>query len=459
VTAVDQADVVVVGMGVGGEAVAGALAEAGIDVVGIESELVGGECPYWACIPSKMMIRAGNLLAEARRIPGMAGTAVVHPDWAPVALRIREEATDYWNDQVAVDRFIGKGGRFVRGWGRVLDSRTVEVADVGTIRARMALVLATGSRPNLPPVDGLTDTPYWTSRDATSTLELPGSLIVLGGGAVGVELAQAYARFGVTVTVVETADRLVPGEEPEASELLQGVLAGEGITLQLGTRITKVTYDDAGFTLALADEGDIYAERLLVATGRTANLNPNTRSRLGLDADTGPLPVDGQMRVTDGVWAVGDLTGVGAFTHVATYQADLAVADILGRPAPAADYRALPRVTFTDPEIGSVGLKEAQARERGIRVATGIAQVPTSARGWLHKVGNEGLIKLVADTDTGLLVGATSVGPTGGEVLAALAVAIHGRVPQEALRQMIYAYPTFHRGIQDALRNLQEQRR
>ncbi len=453
----DRADVVVVGLGVGGEAVAGALAEAGLDVVGIEAELVGGECPYWACIPSKMMIRAGNLLAEARRVPGMAGSAEVRPSWRPVAERIRDEATDDWDDQAAVDRFVGKGGRFVRGRARVLGPRSVEVPEAGVFEARRALVLATGTAAARPPIDGLDQTPYWTNREAVSTTELPDSLVVLGGGAVGVELAQAYARFGVTVTVVEAADRLLPAEEPEASALVATALTDDGVDLRLGTRATQVTHEADQFTVLLeGGDGPVQAARLLVAVGRTPRVDALTRSRLGVDPEGRGLEVDDRMRVTDGVWAVGDITGKGAFTHVATYQADVAVADILGREHPAADYCALPRVAFADPEIGSVGLTEQDARDRGVRVLTGCAEVPSTARGWLHKAGNAGVIKVVADADTGLLVGATSAGPAGGEVLGALAVAVHGRVPVERLRDMIYAYPTFHRGIEDALRDLSE---
>lgn len=451
----DEADVIVVGLGVGGEAVAGALAEAGLDVVGIEAELVGGECPYWACIPSKMMIRAGNLLAEARRVPGMAGATEVHPDWEPVARRIREEATDDWNDQVAVDRFTDSGGRFVRGRARVLDARTVEVPGVGVFTARRGLVLATGTTATRPPIDGLAETPYWTNREAISTPVLPASLVVLGGGAVGVELSQAFARFGAAVTLVEAADRLLPAEEPEVSALVADALAADGVEVRVGVRATRVTHEDDRFTVTLDGSAEpVQAERLLVAIGRTPAVDAETRTRLGLDPDGTGLEVDARLRVTDGVWAVGDITGKGAFTHVATYQADLVAADLLGREHPDADYRALPRVTFADPEIGSVGLTEAQAREQGLAVATGSAEVPSTTRGWLHGAGNHGLIKLVVDADSGLLVGATSAGPAGGEVLGALAVAVHARVPVEQLRQMIYAYPTFHRGIQDALGDL-----
>lgn len=455
--ATTHADVVVVGLGVGGEAVAGQLADAGLDVVGIEAELVGGECPYWACIPSKMMIRAGNLLAEARRVPGMAGSGEVHPDWGPVARRIRDEATDDWDDQVAVDRFTDSGGRFVRGRAKVLGPRTVEVPGTGVIEARRALVLATGTTATVPPIDGLEGTPYWTNREAVSTETLPGSLVVLGGGAVGVELSQAFARFGVEVTLVEAAERVLPAEEPEASVLVADALTQDGIDLRLAARAARVAHGDDRFTVHLEDGGSpVHADQLLVAIGRTPAVDADTRKAIGLDPDGKGVSVDDRMRVADGVWAVGDITGKGAFTHVATYQADLVVADILGREHPDADYRALPRVTFADPEVGSVGLTEAQAREQGIRVATGRAEVPSTARGWLHKAGNHGVVKLVADTDTGLLVGATSAGPAGGEVLGALAVAVHAKVPVEQLRHMIYAYPTFHRGIQDALRDLAE---
>src|SRR5689334_10762054 len=190
----EQVDVVVIGLGVGGEEVAGKLAEAGLRVVGIENRLVGGECPYWGCVPSKMMIRAGNLLAEARRIDGMAGHAEATPDWGPVARRIRDEATDNWNDQVAVDRFTGKGGIFVRGTGRITGPRTVSVGDQ-TFSASRGIVLGTGTAPLVPPIPGLADTPLWTNREAIEAETLPRSLSVLGGGAIGIELAQVFARF------------------------------------------------------------------------------------------------------------------------------------------------------------------------------------------------------------------------------------------------------------------------
>lgn len=206
--------------------------------------------------------------------------------------------------------------------------------------------------------------------------------------------------------------------------------------------------------MTLGDGRELSAEQLLVATGRRVDLAAIGAEVIGVDPTARALPVDEHCRVTDGVWAVGDVTGKGAFTHVAMYQARIVAAEILGRPVAPADYAALPRVTFTDPEVGSVGLTTDAARQAGIDVAVGSTEVPSTARGWLHAAGNEGFIQLVADRSRGVLVGATSVGPTGGEVLGLLALAVHARVPIEELRTMIYAYPTFHRGIEDALRDL-----
>jgi pyruvate/2-oxoglutarate dehydrogenase complex dihydrolipoamide dehydrogenase (E3) component len=433
--------------------VAGRLAEAGLSVVGVEEKLLGGECPYWGCVPSKMMIRAANLLAEARRVPGMAGQVSVRPDWAPVAARIRDEATDDWDDRVAVDRFVGKGGTFVRGHGRLVGPGAVRVGGQ-TFQSRRGVVLATGTTPAIPPIPGLQTVPYWTNREAVEVKDLPASLLVLGGGAVGVELAQVFGRFGVTVTVVEAADRLLPGEEPEAGQLLARVFTDEGIGVHAGVSATGVGHDGSRFTLHLDGGKQVSAERLLVATGRRTDLAALGADAAGLDPAARFVDVDEHLRAGDGLWAVGDVTGRGAFTHVAVYQAGIATRDILGEPGPGANYRALPRVTFTDPEIGSVGLSEHAASEAGITVRVGTSEIPSSARGWIHKAGNDGFIKLVEDTANGELVGATAAGPAGGEVLAALAVAVHARVPTATLRQMIYAYPTFHRAIDDALNRL-----
>ncbi len=447
-----EADVIVIGLGPGGEAVATNCANAGLQTVGIEAELVGGECPYWGCVPSKMIIRAADSLAEARRVELLAGDASVTADFAPVAARIRAEATDDWDDQVAVDRFVGAGGTFVRGRGRLDGPGKVVVGD-DTYTARRAVVVATGTRAVVPPIPGLADTPFWTNREAISAETAPESLIVLGGGAIGAELAQAFSRFGTEVTLIEGAQRILALEEPESSRVLTGVLQAEGLTIVTGSYASAVAYDGTRFTVTVAGE-DYSATNLLVATGRAADAAAAGGDTLGVELNRGLLPVDGHMQVVPGVYAVGDVAGHGAFTHMAVYEADVATRAILGQPGPEADYSALPRVTFTDPEVGSVGMTEQQARDAGLNVATGVVSLGDTSRGWIHKAGNEGLIKLVADVDRGVLVGGTCVGPSGGEVLSALTIAVKAGVGLDTLRDTIFAYPTFHRGISAALADL-----
>ena len=453
----EHADVIVVGMGPGGEDVAERLADAGLDVVGVDAELVGGECPYWGCVPSKMMIRAANLLAEARRLPGMAGGADVRPDWAPVAHRIRSEATDSWDDAVAVERFEGKGGRFVRGWARLEGPDRVVVGD-RVIEAGRAVVIGIGSRSWAPPVAGLAGTPYWTNREAIETEEVPTSLAVLGGGAIGAELAQVFRRFGSEVTVLEAAPHLVGPEEPEAGLLLAEIFGSEGIDVRTGASVESVRHDGERFAVELSEGEPVIADRLLVAAGRRVDLSTLNVASVGIDESARALPVDDRLRVvgTERMWAVGDVTGKGAFTHMSMYQADIVVDDILGREVVPADYRAVPRVTFTDPEIGSVGLSEREARHQGLDVRVGMAEIPSSTRGWIHKAGNQGFIKLIEDAGRGVLVGATSVGPSGGEVLGLLTLAVYAEVPTHRLRHMIYAYPTFHRAVEAAVKDLDE---
>ena len=448
-----ETDVVVIGLGPGGEAIGGQLAEAGLSVVGIEGSLVGGECPYWGCIPSKMMIRASNLIAETRRVDGIAGSSTVTPDWGPVAQRIRDQATDNWDDTVAVDRFVGKGGTFVRGYAEIVGEGLVEV-DGSTYRASRGIVIAIGTMAAVPPIPGLADTPYWTNHDIVEAKELPESLVVLGGGAIGAELAQVMRRFGVGVTVVEGMDRLLPRNEPEAGETLSAVFEAEGIAVHTGQFANSVSYSDEQFTVVMADGTEITGEKLLVVAGRKTFLKELGVAKLGIDDQASYLVVDGSQKVIDGVWAVGDIAGEGLFTHLAVRQADVATASILGKEAEPLNLSALAAVTFTDPEIGAVGLTEAEAVAAGIDVAVAVKPVAHTARGWLHSNGNDGFIKLVADSERGILVGATSAGPHGGEVLGLLSLAVHTEVPIKTLRSMIYAYPTFHRGIEATLNDL-----
>jgi pyruvate/2-oxoglutarate dehydrogenase complex dihydrolipoamide dehydrogenase (E3) component len=445
-----QVDVVVVGLGPGGEALATRLAKAGLQVVGVDRRLVGGECPYYGCIPSKMVIRAADALQEGRRIPDLAGTSTVDPDWSPVHARIRDEATADWDDKIAVDRLVDAGVTFVRGAARLTGPRQVEV-DGTTWTAARGVVLNTGTEPSAPPIEGLADTPYWTNRDALEAADIPGSLIVVGGGAIGAELAQAFSRFGVRVTVLEVADRILAPEEPEASALVADVFGREGIQVLAGATISSVSYTEGHFEV-LVDGQTLQADKLLVAAGRRPNLADLGLETVGLDPSARAVETDGRMRAGDGLWAIGDITGKGAFTHMSMYQSAIAARDILGQDGPEASYTAVPHVTFTDPEVGSVGMTEQQARAAGLNIRVGTTDLASSTRGWIAK--GEGLIKLVEDADRGVLVGATSVGPTGGEVLGMLVTAVHAEVPTATLRSMIYAYPTFHRAVEDALSRL-----
>jgi pyruvate/2-oxoglutarate dehydrogenase complex dihydrolipoamide dehydrogenase (E3) component len=448
-----EVDVVVVGLGPGGEATANKLAKAGLSVIGVEKGLVGGECPYYGCVPSKMAIRAANALAESRRVLALAGDSTTVSDWTPVAKRIREEATDDWDDTVAVRRLEEHGARLLRGHGRIVGERLVEV-DGQRLRARKAVVLNTGTDPGAPPVPGLEGTPYWTNRDVVKVTELPSTLAVIGGGAIGCELAQAFRRFGVEVTLLEAADRILTGEEPETSALMTEVFAAERVRVMAGAAIESVSHAGGRFRLTVADEV-VTAEQLLVAAGRVPQIGDIGLDTVGVDANAKHLDTDGRMRVLardeplDWLFAVGDIVGQGAFTHTSMYQSAVVVRHLLGKEGAEAAFHAVPRVTFTDPEVGSVGLTEAQAREQGLDVRTGSATIPESSRGWMHHVGNEGLIKLVADGD--VLVGATSVGPMGGEVLGMLTTAIHARIPVTTLKAMIYPYPTFTGAVRDAL--------
>jgi len=450
----EVADVVVIGLGPGGEALAGELAGAGLSVVGVEARLVGGECPYFGCIPSKMIIRAGNALAEARRVPGLAGAASVTAGFATVADRIRTEATAGWDDTAAATRLTDTGARLVRGRATLTGPREVSVAGADgrtqLFTAHRAVVLNPGSEPRIPPVPGLAGTPFWTNRDILAAGSAPESMVVLGGGAVGAELAQAFARFGTKVSIVDHAPRLLAAEEPESGDLAGATFRDEGIKIYTGVRAQAVSHSAGGFAVDVGDR-ILRAETLLVATGRTSNLAKAGVDALDLDF-TGPYPeTDQHLQIVDGVYLIGDAAGHGAFTHMSMYHAGIVAGHILGEPRGVAEYHAVPRVTFTDPEIGAVGLTEAAAREQGLRVRTGWTDLTDSTRGWIHKSGNQGFIKVVEDADRGILVGATAAGPAGGEMLSLLALAVHARIPVGNLRGMIYAYPTFHRAIDAAL--------
>ena len=446
----ETCDVIVLGMGTCGEDAALRLAKAGVDVVGIEGGLIGGECPYWACLPTKLMVRSALLVTEARRADGLVGSVRVDPDWELIASRVRSEVTGGWDDSAGVARFEVKGGRFIRGWGKITAPRTVQVDDTEVV-ARRGILLAPGSSPLIPPIPGLSDVSFWTNHEAVATESLPQSLLVLGGGSVGCELGQVFARFGSTVTIVEGEERLLTSEEPEASSLVAEALESEGVQLRLGTAAESVHEQGGSVVLSLSDGSSVKGERLLVATGRKADAESIGVNSADAATNNGFIEVDDRMRAADGLWAIGDITGEALLTQIAEYQGMIAVEDILGAEPTPADYSALPRATFTDPEVGGVGLTEDEARAAGHAVMVTVKDVRATFRGWLHATGNSGLIKLVADRSEDRLLGGTDVGPSATDVRGFLALAVQERIPLQHLVNSIYAFPTFYGGIGEAL--------
>lgn len=450
-------DVIVVGLGPGGEFAGNKLASGGLRVLAIDKHLAGGECPFYGCIPSKLMMRAATAVSHARQAPGVAGECDVRPDWQAVAARVARGA-HHWDDTVSVKRLQDRGATVVHGEARLVGPRQVEV-DGTTYTATEAVLLATGTAPSAPPIEGLAETPFWTNRDIVKVTELPESLAVIGGGPIGCEFAQAFARFGVEVTILEAGERILTKEEPEASDLMCEVLGRDGIDVRAGVAVDAVHHDGDRFSVRLGDD-EVRAEKLLVAAGRDPRLPAIGLESVGIDAgERSFVDVDGRMRVIDddgatveGLWAVGDLVGKGLFTHVAKYQAAIVIRQLLGEEGPEADYCAVPRVTFTYPEIGAVGMTEEEAREAGHDVRVSVVANDDSSRGDLHGEGNDGLVKLVAEGDR--LLGGTTAGPMGGEVLSMLTTAIHGQVPISTLKSMIYAYPTWHGVVRQALAHL-----
>jgi dihydrolipoamide dehydrogenase len=433
-------DVVVLGGGSAGESLARAVAGAGRSVLVAEPGLVGGSCAYVACMPSKSLLRS----AQVRRLVGAApdlGAASIRPAldtdgaaWA-VAVARRDAVSEHRDDSETANALEKAGVRLVRARGRVHEPGVV-LAD-GTAYGYRDLVIATGSAPARPPVEGLDDVPTWTSDEALSSAERPAALAILGGGPVGCELAQAYSAFGVAVTLVETVERLLANESAKVGELVAAAL--RGVDVRTGVTAERARRQDGRAALTLSDGSEVVADRVLLATGRTPNLDVGLDA-LGLDA----LEPDARCAVADHVWAAGDVTGVAPFTHTAGYQAWVVAGNLTGTPR-YADYSAIPRVVYTDPAVACVGSDDGDLTVERDLAGTARAQAEGTDIGWL---------RLVADRSTGLLAGASIVGPHAEEMLGFATLAIRAKVPLRLLAEVVQPFPTFSEAYGDALREL-----
>ena len=446
----ERFDVFVVGGGGTGSEVALRLGrDHGMRVAIAERDKLGGECNHYGCLPTKVMLRSAQVAATARdaarfgvRIPS------VDVDFGAIRQRIRDVVAASSSGGAAP--FEEAGITVLMQEARLVGPRALELADGSTVEADR-IVLTTGTEPALPPILGLADGPYWTNREAIWAPDAPPrSLAIVGAGAVGVEFAQIYARLGSRVTLLESGPHLMPNEDPDAADQLRPALERDGIELLEGISIERAEHVDGSWTMDMEGRSPVRADEVLVATGRRPALDGHDLAAAGVALEDRGRPVlDEHLRTTgDGIWAAGDATGELLFTHVGSYEAELVVDDILGRPR-ARDYRVVPRVTFCDPEVGSVGLTEEQAREEHGDVRVGVARIGENERAVIDG-SPDGIVKVVADRD-GQLLGAHVVAVEASALLHELVAMMAGRVPAGAVGHAIHAYPTLSESVKGAL--------
>jgi pyruvate/2-oxoglutarate dehydrogenase complex dihydrolipoamide dehydrogenase (E3) component len=437
-----EVDVVVLGGGPAGEVLAGRLGERGLEVVLAEDRLVGGECSYFGCMPSKALLRPAQALVETRRVPGAAEAADGRWLDVPAALARRDEVIHHLDDSVQLPWLDKRGVTLLRGHGRLAGERVVVVADE-TVRARRAVVIAVGTAPFVPPVPGLRAAVPWTNREATTSEDVPGSLVVLGGGPVGAELAQAYASFGSEVTLIELAPRILLREEPFAADEVRAGLEACGVTVRERVEVTAVTRGaDGRVTVETDGAGTLEADEILAASGREHLTGDLGLDAVGVEPD-GPLEVGEDLRVAghDWLYVIGDANGRALLTHMGKYQARIAADVICGRRAAIRDGLP-PRVTFTEPQVAAVGHTLQTAQEAGLNVRAVDVSTEGTAGASFHGKGAGGTSRIVVDEDRRVIVGATFVGPDVAEWLHAATIAVTAGVPLDDLWHAVPAFPT-----------------